>query len=206
MKRLALAFALLLAACGEPSATYVTNKDLGVYFTVPSTWNEISERALDQAEFDQIDSAQAQQRYDLVRWQTAFAPSALRAKDVLATDPREFPVVFVRVRDLADAERNTVSLNTLRDLVFPVTSAANSLPIVVDADTEVSQEGGAGVDLSYEITLNEKAQRLRQIALLSKDRRVIYLLVVRCSSTCFAKNIDQINQIADSFTVRGARV
>lgn len=206
MKRLALGLAMLLAlsACGSPTQTYVANKDVGAFFTVPRSWFEVTPEALDKAEFAAIESVQAQQRYDLVRWQIAYAPTRVRGAEVLATDARDIPVAFLRVRDLSDAERASVSLNTLRDLVFPVTQG--SLPITVDSDEEISQPGGSGVDLTYEITLNEKAQKLRQIAVLTPDRRTVYLFVLRCSTTCFTKSREQISNIAASFTVRGPSV
>lgn len=203
MRRLALLIALVLSACAGSSQTYVANKDVGVYFTAPKDWFEVSAKALDKSEFDAINSVAAQERYDLVRWQIAYAPQRIKANQVLATAPQEFPVAYLRVRGLTQGERSSISLNTLRDLVFPVTS--QGAPVSVLDDQEVSQSQYSGVDMSYEITINGTVQALRQIALMAPDRSSIYLFVVRCSKTCFQKEGDEINRIADSLTVRGTR-
>lgn len=201
MRRLALLMTAILAACSTSSVSYVSNKEVGAYFTVPKEWFSVSQKALDKSEFEAIASVTAQQRYDLVRWQTAWAPSRIKASDVLATQPQSFPVAYVRVRDLSNQERNTVSLNSLRDLVFPVTSA--TAPVTIESDREISQGKFTGVDLTYDITIDGIAQSLRQVALLAPDRSRVYLFVLRCSRTCFQSKSDQINTIADTFTVRG---
>lgn len=203
MRRLLLIAVLAITSCATPTTTYVSNKEAGVFFSVPQSWFEVSPRALDQQEFSQIGSVEDQQRYDLVSWQIAYAPQRLRAAAVLATAAQDFPVAYARVRGLSDGERNSVSLNTLRDLVFPVTEGSSA--ISVNSDQEVSQPGGAGVDLRYDITLDSGSQSLRQVALLSADRKTVYLFVIRCSTTCFKSNASEIDQIAQSFTVRGTR-
>lgn len=201
MRRAFLLLTVVLAACSASSVTYVSNKEVGAFFTVPKGWYTVTEKALDKSEFEAISSVQAQQRYDLVTWQTALAPSRMRAGEVLSTQPQSFPVAYVRVRDLSERERNSVSLNVLRDLVFPVTSG--SAPVTVEKDQEISQGKFTGVDLTYEITIDGISQRLRQVALLAPDRSRVYLFVVRCSTTCFESNGETINSIAQSFTVRG---
>lgn len=210
MRRFVVLAALVaLTGCGAPSATYVSNKDVGAYFTVPTSWFAVSAQALDKAEFDQISSVEAQERYDAVRWQEAYSLVRMKASDVLTTDAQDFPVAYVRVRNLTASERNSISLNALRDLVFPVTTlageASDQAQINLLNDREVTQPGGDGVDTKFDIKIDQKVQRVRQVAVMSTDRRTIYLFVIRCSTTCFKANSNEINLIADSFTVRGNR-
>lgn len=204
-----LVFAIALAGCAAPTQTYVANKSVGTYFVVPNTWYQVSNKALDKYEFDQIDSVESQARYDAVVWQEAFAPVRVPAKAVLASLAQDEPVAYVRVRTLTTSERNAMSLNGLRDLVFPVTSlignTTTQTPVNLLADREVSHPGATGVDTTYEIKIGEQTQRLRQISLLSSDRSTIYLFVVRCSTNCFKRNSAQIKEIAQTFTVRGNR-
>lgn len=206
---LQLAFVLILAGCATSPETFVSNKDLGVYFTVPKSWFDVSQKALDQYEFDQIDNVQAQARYDAVLWQEAYSPTRLPARAVLASQAQDVPVAFVRVRTLTASEHNSISLNGLRDLVFPVTqllaTPSEETPLTLISDREVSQNGAAGVETTYDIVIGGESQRVRQISLVSTDRNRIYLFVLRCSTQCFTKNVDQIKEIAKSFTVRGTR-
>lgn len=194
---------LLVAGCSSSSLNFVSNKELGTYFTTPQSWMAVSQKALDRAEFDRIDDAQSQERYDSILWQAAYAPTRIKAAEVLQTSAQEVPVAYVRVRSLSAAERDSISLNSLKNLVFPVTS--QDVQVVIGRDRELSQEGFSGIDLTYQITFDGVPQALRQIALMDADRSTLYLFVVRCSKTCFAKNRSQIDSIADSFTVRGTR-
>lgn len=202
MRKLAIVL-LLVAGCATPATNFVSNKELGAFFTTPSSWMEVSQKALDQAEFDKIDDVDSQARYDSILWQAAYAPTRVKASEVLQTAPQEVPVAYVRVRSLTAQERDAISLNSLRNLVFPVTS--QDAQVIIGSDREISQEGFGGIDLTYQITIGGVPQALRQIALMDSDRTTLYLFVVRCSKTCYAKNRTQIETIADSFTVRGTR-
>jgi len=114
------------------------------------------------------------------------------------------------VRDLFPDEINAVSYNTLRDIVQPVTDWVNNpkdtTPIynIID-DHEVIQKGGRGVRTIYNFVEAGVSQTVDQTALMSADHTEIYVFVLRCTTTCYNKNIKVISRIADSFTVRGAK-
>ena len=46
-----------LAGCGAPSKIYAKDTELGVYFTVPSGWHEISEEQIRSYEVEGADAA-----------------------------------------------------------------------------------------------------------------------------------------------------
>lgn len=118
-------------------------------------------------------------------------------------------MAYIRVRDLYTGERNSVSLDTLRDAIFPITkwgsdpSQAHFTSIV---DEEISFKGASGVHSRYSFSQgSESLQVVDQSALLSPDRNTLYLLVVRCSQSCYQQNQKVMEAISASLVIRGAR-
>lgn len=153
----------------------------------------------------------AAERLALVKWQQAFTfDNSIAPSKVFNLVAPRVPIAFVRVRELFPDEVNSVSYNSLRDIVEPVTdwvsNPTSSTPIfdIVD-DYEVVQKGARGVRTIYNFTSQGVSQTIDQTALVSTDRKKIYVFVVRCTTTCYNKNIKAISRIADSFTVRGVR-
>lgn len=198
----------LLVSCSTASSIYPSLKSDGVYFQVPRSWHEISPAALARQEAKSTASGAAQ-RAAAVKWQIAYSPSPdISAADVFSIQPVTKPVVFVRVRSLNDYESNAVSLNTLRDVVVPLTSwidGTSSIPIfTLSEDEPLTDKGGIGIHSQYTFGMSaETAQTLNQKVLLSNDRKTLYLFIARCSQSCFGQNRELLDKIAASFTVRG---
>jgi hypothetical protein len=199
-----------LSACGAPSQKYAASKSEGVYFTVPNSWNEIPMKVLNAFE-SKSTAAGAADRLSLVKWQQAYTlDHSITPSKVYSLTAPTVPIAFVRVRSLFPDEVNSVSYNSLRDVVEPITEWVNNptdtTPVfnIVD-DYEVVQKGARGVRTIYSFTNKGISQTIDQTALVSPDRQKIYVFVLRCTSTCYNKNIKAISRIADSFTVRGAR-
>lgn len=201
---------LLLTSCAHSTQKYAASKSEGVYFTVPNTWHEITMKALNSQEAKST-AIGATEKLALVKWQDAYSPDKkLGPKETFSLTPTNSPLAFVRVRDLFPDEINAVSYNTLRDIVQPVTDWVNNptatTPIynIID-DHEVIQKGGRGVRTIYNFIESGVSQTVDQTALMSADHTKIYVFVLRCTTTCYNKNIKAISRIADSFTVRGAK-
>lgn len=202
--------ALLLTSCGQPTQKYGASKSEGVYFTVPISWHEIPMSSLNALEAKST-AVGAAEKLALVKWQEAYSPDkSIGAKQTFSLTPTDSPVAFVRVRDLFPDEINAVSYNTLRDIVQPVTewvsnpTATTPLYNIID-DHEVVQKGGRGVRTIYNFIDSGISQTIDQTALMSPDHAKLYVFVVRCTTTCYNKNIKVISRIADSFTVRGPK-
>lgn len=202
--------ALLLTSCAQPTHKYAASKSEGVYFTVPNTWHEITMKALNSQEAKST-AIGATEKLALVKWQEAYSPDKkVGPKETFSLTPTNSPLAFVRVRDLFPDEINAVSYNTLRDIVQPVTDWVNNptatTPIynIID-DHEVIQKGGRGVRTIYNFIESGVSQTVDQTALMTADHTKIYVFVLRCTTTCYNKNIKEISRIADSFTVRGAK-
>lgn len=205
------AMIILLASCGSPSKIYAKNAQLGVYFTVPSGWHEISEEDIRSYEIDGADDA-AKNKADLVLWQKAFsASSSTSAREVLRLEPPKSLTAFARVRALTIQESDAMSFNSLRDLVLPVTELiAGSSQVVEDfklvGEQEVVTEQARGLQTTFSFTLkNGRNETVHQTALLANDRGSIYFFLVRCTTECFNESQETVDEIVNSFTVKGGR-
>ena len=207
---LGIALVLGLTACGESSKLYPTSKSEGVFFSVPTNWKALSTASLNKYEKESTEPEGAA-RQALVKWQIAYTTNKkLKVSEVFNLTAPAQPLVFARVRDLESSEINSVSYNTLRDVIVPVTSIINgddpSAPdFQILVDQEVVQKGARGVQTVYSFSIDDKEQTINQTSLMSNDRTTMYIFVVRCTTECYAKNEKKIEEIVSSFTVEGAR-
>ena len=207
---LGIALVLGLTACGESSKLYPASKSEGVFFSVPTNWKALSTASLNKQETESTDP-EAESRQALVKWQIAYTTNKkLKVPEVFNLTAPSQPLVFARVRDLESSEINSVSYNTLRDVIVPVTQIiAGDDPSAPDfqilVDQEVVQKGARGVQTVYSFSIDDKEQTINQTSLMSNDRTTMYIFVVRCTTECYAKNKKKIEEIVSSFTVEGAR-
>ena len=207
---LGIALVLGLTGCGESSKLYPASKSEGVFFSVPTNWKALSTASLNKYEKESTDP-EAESRQALVKWQIAYTTNKkLKVPEVFNLTAPSQPLVFARVRDLESSEINSVSYNTLRDVIVPVTSIINgddpSAPdFQILVDQEVVQKGARGVQTVYSFSIDDKEQTINQTSLMSNDRTTMYIFVVRCTTECYAKNKKKIEEIVSSFTVEGAR-
>ena len=197
-----------LVSCGSPSQNYVSYKDDGVYLAVPKTWSEISPESLATQEAKSTATG-ASERAAAVKWQIAFSTDkSVTASDVFSIQNSNNPIVFLRIRSLSAVERNLVSLNSLRDVIVPLSSwidGALKIPVfTLLEDGELTEKGASGIHSRFIFGPAEgEPQTLDQSVLLSPDRNTLYVLVARCSKTCFEQNQEVLDKIVASFRVQG---
>ncbi|MEY2837247.1 MAG: hypothetical protein RLZ46_629 [Actinomycetota bacterium] len=207
---LGIALVLGLTGCGESSKLYPASKSEGVFFSVPTNWKALSTASLNKYERESTEPEGAA-RQALVKWQIAYTTNKkLKVPEVFNLTAPSQPLVFARVRDLESSEINSVSYNSLRDVIVPVTQIiAGDDPSAPDfqilVDQEVVQKGARGVQTVYSFSIDDKEQTINQTSLMSNDRTTMYIFVVRCTTECYAKNKKKIEEIVSSFTVEGAR-
>jgi hypothetical protein len=207
---LGIALVLGLTGCGESSKLYPASKSEGVFFSVPTNWKALSTASLNKYEKESTEPEGAA-RQALVKWQIAYTTNKkLKAAEVFNLTAPTKPLAFARVRDLESSEINSVSYNTLRDVIVPVTQiiegddpSAPDFQILVDQ--EVVQKGARGVQTVYSFSIDGKEQTINQTSLMANDRTKLYIFVVRCTTECYNKNKKKIEEIVSSFTVEGAR-
>lgn len=205
----------ITAACGAPEFTYVKNSGQKTYFKVPHAWHAIGTSSVDSVlSGTNPDSATAQLRQHLW-WSVAYDASADPTPDHLLTDDvTSEPIVYARVAQLTEPQQNAVSLNVLRNLFLPVTddarqAAAATTPLtgfeLVRDQILTPSSGLHGVRVVYDYELpNGVLHTFDQTALVNNDGSKIYLLIIRCSSSCYRKRSGELDTIATSFTVRSA--
>lgn len=207
---LALALVVALSGCGQQSKQYASSNKANTFFTVPNSWNKISAARLSAYEKKQLEN-NPNSRADSVIWQVAYTPmKKFKLSQVYALDSFKEPIVVARVRKLSIAETNNISYNVLRDIVIPYqtwTQNPNQAPpgFSIVSDYEISDQGVNGVRSIFTFDNDGKNQTLDQVAMVSDDRRTLYVFLTRCITTCYKKNKKEIDEIVKSFTVRGKK-
>lgn len=205
----ATAMALLLLSACTPSKQYEGSKSDGAFYAVPNSWHRVDSKLLTKEESNNA-SQDALDRLSMVTYQMGFTKAkSIATRDVFMLKPTDQPVLYVRFRELFPEERNAISLNTLRNIILPVTDLLdgtinNDRNFQLYDDQEVVEKGGRGVNLLYSFDYDSINETVNQVALYSNDQTKIYLLIIRCSTVCYKKNVDEIDEIVKSFTVRGA--
>ena len=117
--------------------------------------------------------------------------------------------VYVRVRALDFSEINSISYNSLRNLLVPITTwlddpaKANPKFVLID-DYERVEKVARGIRTIYTFEdATGVSETVDQTALLSDDRSQVYILVVRAKTKYYNNHVDELLAIGDSFTVRG---
>lgn len=208
---IASALVLSVTACGSPSKIYGKNAQLGVFFTVPANWNKISAEEIRSYELENADAV-AKNKADLVLWQEAYSESSkTSAKNLLQLDAPLALTAFARVRALTLDESDAMSYNGLRNLILPVTDLITGESTIVDEfqlldEQEIVTDNSRGLRTVYSFTpKGGENETVDQTALLTNDRRSIYFFLVRCTTECFTESQSSVDEIVQSFTVKGRR-
>jgi hypothetical protein len=189
---------------------YAKNKKEGVYFTIPNGWKKIPNSSLNAREAKSTASGAAD-RLSLVTWQEAYSLKGdATAADVFSLKSPKSPLVYVRVRNLSMEEVQSVSYNSLRDIIVPLTSwiekGNTTNNFVLQNDQEAVQKAARGVHAIYSFAGNDGVdQTINQSAYFSEDHSKLYVLLVRASTKDFMGAEVILNKIANSFTIRGNR-
>jgi hypothetical protein len=213
-----LVAALVMAACTPSGHRYVKNSSEGVYFKIPNDWElydedailEFQEADLSPGELDQARESQWQVFFD-----AAPRPS-LKHLGELVTD---HPNGQAQVVQLTAGERDVVSRELMRNLIFPVDQILEfdpSLVELVDGE-EINKDGVHGVRFVFNIdsrvpalvvtnTLEESDDRefatFSQTTLLDERTETMYVLLVSCSVDCYEDNKGTIDDVVESWTVK----
>lgn len=196
-----------MMGCGAPQFTYVADGSAKTYFKVPYHWHKISDASL-AAQLKQGGFSTGSGLWD-AGYDANGMPSASHALSALATEP----FAFALVTPLSPAASNAMSYNLLRDFILPVTStsraaaAKNGFPLTrfqLLSDAVIAPGSGVhGVREIFSYTYPDgNTDTFDQVALTNSNATMVYLLLVHCLSTCYSKNLSQIDTVMKSFTVR----
>jgi hypothetical protein len=204
---LVLTASVLLAGCGAPSYTYVKNSADHLYVKIPASWHSIDEDDLDDAiGLDPAESAKSRGLW-LQAYDAAETPSPLHLFGSSSTEP----AALLSVQQVPESNRGRLSLDGLRDLFFPVSPSAresNQNPQLTDFglvtdDVLTPGDGLRGVHSVFRYSLGGgPPQMIDQTAYLNDDASKMYVLFVRCSTTCYKDRHGEIENVVSSFTIR----
>jgi len=201
-------------SCGQPEFTYVKNSGQKTYFKVPHTWHQIGTSDLDDALGGTNPDSFASQVRQQLWWSVAYdASNDPTPGHLLTNGVTEEPIVYARVATLTERQQNAVSLDMLRDLFLPVTAdarqaAAEALPLTgfeLVHDEVINRPNGLhGIRVVYDYELGFGVlHTFDMTALVNNDSSKLYLMIIRCSTSCYRERIGEMDTIATSFTVRG---
>jgi len=208
---LALFVALLgvgLAGCGAPEYRFVSNRKLGSFVRIPSSW-AVQDLTADQSQGrvnplpSGIESV----------WKLAFVSG-----DPASVDDRGLPAEVtgrIEVYQVSDYYREQYSISALRstqtvgmsvDPVYPP-DGVGSEQVELGAYEQLSVAGVAGsrsvANLNTASDGDEPKWVTQNLTLLfDHDTGRIYVLSMYCSGTCYLENRQAIDEIAASFAVR----
>ena len=197
------------AACGAPEYTYIKNSSDRTYFKVPSSWRPIDEKALEQISSGGSSTPPEKSDTWVVAYDAADVPSPAHLVD---KDTAE-PIVYASVQKVPEAARAQVSLDTLRDLLLPVTPAAREGAAAGSAtftdfklveETVLTPEPGLrGVHEVFQYRVQKgPLQTFDKTAYVNSDASKVYVMLLRCSSECYKARRAELESVTASFTVQ----
>ena len=196
-----------LVGCAAPENHYVAQKPGtapagSVYFTVPHGWTAFPAATITAAENGWGSDATTKSVLDSTAWQEAFdAAGAPDLAHVLGTGAPEAPTVYASLRTLYSGESATTA--SLRDMVLPVSTLGSA--VTIRREDALTQDGAEGVHLvmSYRSAAGAPEETIDQTSYLSDGKDAVYLLVVRCTTSCYDAYADQIRSVTSSYTIQG---
>jgi hypothetical protein len=204
------ALVALLAGCGSPEYTYVTNSTDRTYLKVPASWRPIDDKAMNDA--IGFDPTLTEEERGL--WFEAYDADAEPSPMHLFGPSAAAPAAFVGVQQIPEAARGQFSLDRLRDLFYPVsasaqeaaemdpTSGVSDLALVAD-EVLTPGNGLRGVHSVFRYRVGDgPMQMMDQTAYLNDDASKLYMFFVRCSTECYEQRQQEIGNVVSSFTVR----
>jgi hypothetical protein len=204
------ALVALLAGCGSPEYTYVTNSTDRTYLKVPASWRPIDDKAMNDA--IGFDPTLTEEERGL--WFEAYDADAEPSPMHLFGPSAAAPAAFVGVQQIPESSRGQFSLDRLRDLFYPVsasaqeaaemdpTSGVSDLSLVSD-EVLTPGNGLRGVHSVFRYRVGDgPMQMMDQTAYLNDDASKLYMFFVRCSTECYEQRQKEIGNVVSSFTVR----
>lgn len=196
------------AACGAPEYTYVKNSSDRTYFKVPASWRLIDEKALKQISGGGSTPSEDSDGTWAVAYDAADVPSPAHLVDKDTSEP----IVYASVQQVPEAARAQVSLDTLRDLLLPVTPAAREGAAAGSAtftdfnlveETVLTPPGFRGVHEVFQYRVQKgPLQTFDKTAYMNSDASKVYVMLLRCSSECYQARRAELESVTASFTVQ----
>jgi hypothetical protein len=212
----------IVASCGAPEYTYVKNSDEKTYLKVPNSWTKVDQQRLDDFYSPYQTGTFNNDRHLRRTWSVAYDASAYPTDlHLLRLDvPTDRPIMYLSIRKLFPEEKAAISLDGMRNIVFPVTEQARA---AYAQRTLTSRLTDFELLFDRELTLPSGLHGIREAynwrvpsdeyvggvvntfdltVYLSPDSGTLYILFVRCDFDCYQQYYAEIDAVANSLTIR----
>ncbi len=199
---------LLLTACQPSGFTYVHNSQEGAYVKFPSDWHLFDADEVLEHQYSNLPPG-AREIMRQQMWAVAFDADPEPTLEHLFAQPNDFPVGVMRVRQLGEEERDSFSLASLRNEFVSIDDILQTDPARIEPllqEDLTTAEGLRGMRLRFNVALADGVFTYDQSAYVDAETRTVYLLAVGCTVECFRAHASQIDQIAESWTIKEPKV
>jgi len=188
-----------LGACTGSGYRYVTSRKTGVYLKVPTDWRVFDKSAIVdglKSNGNVVDDA----TLFIAAFDGAPKPSVLHAADPASAHPTG----LVRVKQLTGEERDLVSFQALRNLIFSVDDGIQQDKVKVLGQADLTPSAGLrGQRYVYEVAQDGSASFVvDQTVLVDNATSRLFVLAVTCEATCYQNNRKDIDKVVTSWTVK----
>ena len=205
---LSMGLAFLTASCSKSTYLYVSSSDRRAFFKVPANWKFYDKRQILVGTGRSL-SGQTDRQFP---WLIAFDSDPNPSLDhVLRDYAPKYPIVFAQVEKLPFSLQDTLSLQSLRNIFYPVDQLLQENAAEILSYKNIVLPGGLhGNRVIYDvipqgtsgIASGVPVIRVDQTGVVDASGQTLYLFLVRCESHCFRDNKALLEQIADSWTVK----
>lgn len=204
-RRLSVLVVLLtmtLVGCSAPTQQYVNADSYGMYLSLPKAWVQVPDAQLDTAVSGWNDDP-GQVYTQTVLWQKIWGPNGVTPKMVFDAKPTTQPTAYAFVRDLLNVEQQQVTgdvATSLQDVIIPASSLA---AMGIDVSTEQwNKNGFVGIHQVASYPMAGGRSTVEAVSMLAPNRKRLYVLVLRCSDSCYANNQQDFKSVMDSLTFK----
>jgi hypothetical protein len=203
--------AALVSGCAAPDFRYAAEKPAGalagnVYFKVPYTWTAFPTGSITTAQQPWATAGDPQLLLAATSWQEAYdsAPQP-SLSHVFGRAAPDRPVVYASLRSLYTEEQPGATPAGLRDLLVPVSTLGRAVRVTTDESLRQGKADGVHMVFSYTSAPGQPEETIDQTAYLSDGTDAVYLLVVRCTTTCYTAHRAEIDSVTSSYTIQEDR-
>jgi hypothetical protein len=199
----ALLLLFLLAACTS-SYTYVKNSDVKTYFKVPNDWAIFEEDDIFRSQITGL-SPQGEAAAKASIWMVAFDAAPRASLNHFFSGGSPYPTGFAQVRQLGQEQRDSVSLASIRNSLFPLNQLQVQDPTSVEflQSEDLVLDGGIhGNRIIFNVRLGDTFYTANQTGLVNPQTSLLYLFVIGCEARCYLNHKRTIDEIVASWTVK----
>lgn len=188
-----------MAACSGSGYRYVTSKKTGVYLKVPTGWRVFDKNAIVNG-LKSNGTVVDDQTLFIAAFDGDRKPSVLHAADPASSSPTG----LVRVKQLTGEERDVVSFQALRNLIFSVDDGVQQDKVKVLGQADLTPGSGMrGQRYVYQVAQDNGASFVvDQTVLVDNATSRLFVLAVTCEATCYQNNRKDIDKVVTSWTVK----